>query len=519
MSRMTRRSLPVAGTAAAASLLAPTAVAAPATTTYRRLTVRAGETLVVSRTTRVDVLTVAEGGTLTAPDGHSLTLTVDGVETGQALTGTGGSSTAVVAGAYRGDVVLNVATANPQTYSSLPFPFRQGLYVGSTGVVTAKSVLAGVVGGRLTDAYARGVRIASTGEAYNGVYVAGGDYLLKTPRISLTGNGRCDFIGYGAAVLGTGEDTTLVVDGDGIKNQGAVRTAVIADGGSKVIVKNSRILTKNGELPDDYVSTVETAYMQDAPWMLGISGNVRATNLLGEKTSATYINSAVYSEEWGALSVDNGSNRKLTAIESEFGNTGDDGYGSYAIGDTTERFLGCELHVSTYAAIDRGGSIHYGDSSRAAVAALDDELELGLSAAELAELTPRHTKVNSLRWGDVARRRLCHHRRRYRLQHRQEHLPRQGRQVSIRVDGSAGARLDPGNGIVLQVMEDDDPGPVMVDGKLMNVGVHHEPTGDPTGTAPSTSPPSTTRTPPRRSPASPSRATSATPCGAARTWR
>ncbi|MHB9863731.1 hypothetical protein [Streptomyces sp. YIM S03343] len=481
MSRLTRRSVLVAGTVAAAGLLAPTAaVAAPATTTYRRITVRAGETLVVSKTTKVDVLTIAEGGTLSAPDGYSLTLTVDGVETGQKLTETGGSRTAVVAGTYRGDVVLTVATATPHAYQSLTFPFRQGLYVDSTGVVTAKSVLAGVVGGRLTDTYARNIGIASTGESYNGVYVAGGDYLLKTPRISLVGNGRSDFIGYGAAVLGYGDDTTLVIDGAAIKTQGVVRTAVIADGGSNVIVKNSRILTKNGELPDDYVSTVETAYMQDAPWMLGISGNVRATNLLGEKSQATYINSAVYAEGWGALSVDNGSNCKLTAINSEFGNTGDDGYGSYAIGDTTERFLGCELHVSTYAAINRGGAIHYGDSSRATVAALNEELDLGLSATELAGLTPRRTTIDSLRWGvmwhgagsvtvdggtvfNTAKSTFLD----------------KGQKVSITVDGSGGVRLNPGDGIILQVMEDDDPGPVMVDGKLMNTGVYKEPTGDP----------------------------------------
>jgi hypothetical protein len=54
-----------------------------------------------------------------------------------------------------------------------------------------------------------------------------------------------------------------------------------------------------------------------------------------------------------------------------------------------------------------------------------------------------------------------------------------GQQVTVTVDGSKGAKLNPRNGILFQVMADDDPGPVMVDGVLLNAGVYTEPTGDP----------------------------------------
>jgi hypothetical protein len=47
------------------------------------------------------------------------------------------------------------------------------------------------------------------------------------------------------------------------------------------------------------------------------------------------------------------------------------------------------------------------------------------------------------------------------------------------VDGSEGARLEPANGILLQMMEDDDPGPQMVNGELLNTGVYREPSSDP----------------------------------------
>ncbi|SFE40217.1 hypothetical protein [Streptomyces mirabilis] len=143
--------------------------------------------------------------------------------------------------------------------------------------------------------------------------------------------------GVGAAVVGTGSATTLVVDGARITNKGVVRTTVVADDGANVVVKNSRLRARNGTLPADYQATVETPYMEAVPWMLGLDGNVRATNLIGAGTKATYINSTVQSETWGALSVEGGSGLQLTAINSSVGNTGTYGYGTYAIGDATVR--------------------------------------------------------------------------------------------------------------------------------------------------------------------------------------
>ncbi|MFE2603544.1 hypothetical protein ACFXDI_09365 [Streptomyces mirabilis] len=487
MTLITRRSFLIAGTATAGALLASATSALAAgptakTTKADKISVGAGETYQLSATTRVSELSIAEGGKVTAPDGYSVTLTVDGVETGQLLTETGGTETLISAGTYQGDIVLTVAEANAVTYQTVTFPFRQALYVGADGVDRAKSVLSGVVGGTLTDTLARNVAITSTGECFDGVFVKNGTYTLKSPAISLTGNGRCDFAGYGAAVVGTGSATTLVVDGARITNKGVVRTTVVADDGANVIVKNSRLRARNGTLPADYRATVETPYMESVPWMLGLDGNVRATNLIGAGTKATYINSTVQSETWGALSVEGGSGLQLTAINSSVGNTGTYGYGTYAIGDATVRVLGSQFDVGSYATICAGpaASIHYGDSTREAVAALNSSLGLGLTKAELAAVPARITVVNSghfgfmffgagtlkLDGGTV-------------ITSAQTTFLNKGQQTSITVDGSDGAQLNPGNGIILQMIESDDPGPVNVDGKMMNVGVYTEPTGDP----------------------------------------
>src|SRR5262249_42358874 len=150
---------------------------------------------------------------------------------------------------------------------------------------------------------------ASLGQDFNGVYAAGGTHTVQNSEIAFLGDGRSDFAGYGAAVTATGADTKLVLDGVHILTRGVVRTAVVATGGSNVPVKNSSIYTRNGVLPSDYQQTVNLAQMRSVPWMLGINGfdNVRATNLLGPASIASYVNSSITSEGWGVLSTDSGS--------------------------------------------------------------------------------------------------------------------------------------------------------------------------------------------------------------------
>jgi len=96
-------------TVATAVLLLCLASAASAWPRWGRgpsLTVRSGQTYTVPQTTRLGSLTLEPGGAIVAPAGDSLTLTVDGIETGQALASTYATSTTIVPGNYRGDVVL-----------------------------------------------------------------------------------------------------------------------------------------------------------------------------------------------------------------------------------------------------------------------------------------------------------------------------------------------------------------------------------------------------------------------------
>jgi hypothetical protein len=461
-------------------------LAVPAVSAAATLTVPAGQTVVVDETTSLTALTVEDGGILAAPAGHSLTLTVGGIETGQALVTTDAVDTRILPGVYTGKVVLTVAEATPVVYQpagppgtpTVTFPFRQAIYVDGSGYVAAKSVPAAAREGVVKAKSARDVKISSTGECFDGVYVGGGSYRLASPVVRLRGNGRSDFIGYGAAIAASGKTTRLVVNHADIVTRGVVRAAVTADDGSNVIVKNSTIVTRNGVLPADYVPTIDTAQMRSVPWMLSLSGNVRSTNLLGTNTKASYIKSNISSEGWGVLSTDGCTTPKLTAIDSRIAITGKDGYGSYGIGDATERFLGCTFDVATYATISRGSYLYYGDSTRSRVANLNRNLDLRLTQKELDAIPVRPTIVNSDRFGimwhgggtlDVSGG--------TRFTTKETTFLDKGQAIAITVDGSRGAKLTPANGVLMQVMDDDDPGPEMP--AMTNTGVYHEPTGTP----------------------------------------
>ncbi|MCV2394313.1 hypothetical protein OEB99_08330 [Actinotalea sp. M2MS4P-6] len=440
-----------------------------------RVTVAAGETWSVTSTTRLCALTLADGGTIDAPDGKDVVLVVDGAQTGTAIEETGGTRTVIEPGSWRGDVVLEVVDERDVEWQGLVFPMSQALYVGADGPVaglSATEALRGRVGGTT----AANLRVTSTGENFGGVVVSGGDYTVTAATIRLTGNGRSDFIGSGAGLAVT-DGATVVVDHARIDNEGVARVGVWASGGSNLVVKNSTIATHDGVLPDDYRSTVDLASMQAAPWMLGIVGNVRATNLMGDGTQATYIGSRISSTGWGVLSTDTGSNVRLTAINSTLTLTGDDGYGSYAIGDAVEEFLGTTFDVADYVSIVRGGTLHFGDSDPASVAALDDSLGLGLTGLELRRLRERATVLDSDRFGvmfhgagDVTIDGAT------RMTTGETAFLDKGQAVDLVVDGSQGASVAAGNGVIFQLMEDDDPGPVMTDDGLLNVGVYTEPT-------------------------------------------
>jgi hypothetical protein len=511
--------------------------------------VQSGATWEITQTTKLSSLTIGEGAAIKAPEGYSVTLTVDGVETGQVLEKWSGKDYKFVPGAYKGDVVLTVAKANLVSRSggrggapeggmpgagegarsgapeggtrgaargegaggreggmpaaragaavpggaapgaagapggamagagggrggrsSGPYAFRQALYLDEKGLDESKSVLAAVKGNRPSGFDISDIEIKSNGSNYEsptspggtgftGIYVAGGEYKLKNVKIDFLGDGLNDFIGYGAAIVTAGDNTKLVVDNATINNKGVVRAGVIVKDGSKVIVKNSSIQALNGVLPPDDPFG-QSGEMRSTLWISGMTGTTRATSVLGTNTQATYINSSVASEGWGVLSTDGTNNVHLTAINTKVINTGEDGYGNYNDPSAHTAYYGCEFNIGTFASSIGSGDVYYGDSTAEAVAGLNEKLGLGLTDEELKAIPEKPTIINSKKYGV--------------MWHRSGNpltvdggtifnTPKTtflvlGVPALLTMDGSKGAQINPGNGVIMQVVSDDEPG-------------------------------------------------------------
>jgi len=486
-------------------------------------------TTIVNTTTQLSKLTIEDNASIAAPDGYSLTMTVDGIETGQVLKTWSGIDYKFAPGAYQGDIVLAVTKTNniPEMNmgglmsgsddaagaaggSGMPgaadgaggaapaapaagggaapaagggpgaggsggpspamYSFRQALYLDKDGIDYSKSVLSSVKGEKPAGFEIKNIEIKSKGTFYkdptspggtgfNGIYAAGGEYILKNVKIDFFGDSRSDFVAHGTAVVSSGKGTRLVLDNVTINTQGVARSGVIAKDQSNMIVKNSNIQVKNGVLPPDYAMTMDIAQMRSTLWISGMTGTTRATSILGAGTRATYINTSISFEGWGGLSTDIGKAPELTVINSKINNTGISGYGEYNNSSAVTKILGSEINAVDVGMGSDSGSISLGDSTREAVEALNKELGLGLTAEELKSIPAKSTIINSgfqgIMWhgtgcaltitgGTI-------------INSKDTLFSNKGAFTDIQVDGSQGARFTPGNGIIMQVMDDDEP--------------------------------------------------------------
>lgn len=372
----------------------------------------------IAKTTRLSALTIAPGARISAPKGKSLTLTVDGV------------GVPVAPGDYNGDVVLTVTDTIPVNYLQLPtHPFRAALYVDDGKVVASKSVRAAIQGGSITDQAASNIRIVSNEEAFNGVLVTGAStYTLNDPQLIFTGNGGNDFAGFGAGIMSSGK-ADVTVNRARIYNRGAARGAIFVGGDSVMRINDSEIETYNGVLPADYKFTIDMGRMMEVPWMLGLSGNVRSSNIVDNGT--LYLtNSRVRSQGWGALSTDDTLTVRMY-VKNSLIETIDSGYGGYSIGDALNHFSGSILNVADIGMILAGsGSGTFTDGTVVNSKRFGVMMHSGGGAGWL-----RIEKGSVLNTASTA-------------------IQVKGRAANIIVDR---AQLNTGNGVLLQAMPNDDP--------------------------------------------------------------
>ena len=304
------------------------------------------EPVVVNKTVALSSLNILEGGSISAPEGSQLTLTVNGMEY------------PIMSGSYQGNVVLTVTRDLPEIVDEYgDEKYRTALYVDEEGVDEDRSVLSAIRGGSYEGGNARDINIRSRGEAFNGLLYKAGEHDAENVKIDFCGNGFNDFAGVGAGIVATGTSKVHVRNAD-IHTKGVARGAVLAADHGEILIENSRI---HAEGDDSFVPPEGhplAKNMKEVPWVLGLYGTNRATNIVGSGT-ATYVNCDLQSEGWGVLSTDGVDDPEyfgdvrvhMNVKNSRIAITGESGYGSYSIGATHNTYDHTDFSVPSYALV------------------------------------------------------------------------------------------------------------------------------------------------------------------------
>lgn len=324
----------------------------------------------VKATTSNGTVVIEEGQLYEAPAGKLLTLTSNKVEM------------AIEPGVYP-NAVLSVTDYYGQIGSfgggaANHYEYRAGLYVDETGIVNSRSATDAVNGGTYNKTGASNIKMDSTSHNFNGIIVNGDvDYTISNSTFKFLsgsdGSNVNDFSGYGA-VISAFNGARVTLDNVDIETEGVAKLSSFTDEYAHTIFKDSTIKVMGGKLYDGYLNTADQSKMVAPPWVLGITGNARGTNLEGNLSSTTVYDSDMYANQWGVVSTDAGKNMLLMIIDSKLELLGEDqeddpfstnygsGYGTYAIGNAYEYFYGAEINVGTYATIITGGHLFFDES-------------------------------------------------------------------------------------------------------------------------------------------------------------
>ena len=391
------------------------------------------------------------------PEGKLATLVRDGVE----LPRSGGESGGELVLTDKLDIRHSCELSADKAVN-----YRAGLFITKDGLRPEGSVTAAVTGGRYDDACADGVAVESRSADFSALIVDGGAYALKNAKLNMIsesdGKEVCDFAGLGSAVCAF-NGARVDIENCDIVTEGVAKCTVFVDDGSDVVIRDSRLEARGGKLYDGYINSADFNYMVAPPWVLGIAGNARGTNLMGNKAATVLVNSDVKAANWGALSTDNGEDNRLTVIDTTLSVTGCEadkkdpyhktwgsGYGTYILG-ADEDFRGVTMNVGTYIGIAREGNAVYRSSrghirvespttgqvlyegeGKGQISRLNSDV-FGIMAHDRAELTLTDGTV--MHTGDAA------------------FLMRAGG-VKIRIEDGAQVRSD--SGVLLQLIDDDD---------------------------------------------------------------
>lgn len=372
---------------------------------------------VVKENTALSSLAIAEGASVAALEGKSVTMTIEGI------------GTAIKPGTYKGDIFLTVSDNFLMPPGGLmrlskPKAMRAAIVIEDGKYVAAKSVPAIVQGGKVTDRATRDVTIFACQDNFNGIIVAGDSvYAIDGVKIDFEGNGSNDFIGFGAGIACIGNSRVTINNSD-IHLKSITRCAVHAGGNSVITFNNCRI-TNESPATDKMNPT----------WVLGFRGTSRSTQLC-DHAVVYYNNCYLCSNGWGTLGVDGGVVVRMFVKDSTIELKGPRarGYGAFSIGDCFISYDHCTVNVQGYPLLI-GGSEGKSDGEITNGTVINSPL-YGVMMFRDAGSELVVNKGATFNTGSSV-------------------FVVKGSNSFLNIDNAV---LNPGNGVILQLMDNDEPG-------------------------------------------------------------
>ncbi|MGM9614617.1 MAG: hypothetical protein ACI3W7_03675 [Oscillospiraceae bacterium] len=228
---------------------------------------------------------------------------------------------------YQGDVVITLMEKAKSVNSGNAkfgddagsligdFFYSAAAYFDADGYQEKSSVVEAQYGAVVDDHSVSGMDFISDGDYFSGVYVTDTDVAVSDSTFIGIGKGGDDFTGQGAMVIASGEAQVTIADSIFV-TQGALRSAIWAGGSSNVEVVNTVVQAYNDEelVPYSTEDNYATPMMQQVPFALGLTGNIRATLDCGQ-ASIRFEDSLIASNGWAVLSTDSG-NGSLDAVDT-----------------------------------------------------------------------------------------------------------------------------------------------------------------------------------------------------------
>jgi hypothetical protein len=328
----------------------------------------------------------------------------------------------MVSGRHIGDKLLILPGGTRR--GGPPQEFRAAVVIDNGKYVPEKSVPAIIKGGSITDKATVGVSTTGCEDDFNGIIIKGDSkYTIEKAYIEFEGEGRNDFVGYGAGIMAI-DDTKLTINDTDIHFTGAWRCGFHGGGNSITTLNNCRI-----------TNISPTSEKGPPQFATRFSGSSRVTQCCDNAT-VNYNNCYIKNNGWGVLCVDGGVRTRIYAKDSTIELKGPraSGYSAFSIGDCFISYDHRVVNVQGYSMLMGG----HGDKNDAEIIN-GTIINSDLNAVMIFRLQGGEIMVSK---GSV-------------LPSASSSFLLKGACAYLNIDNAV---LNPGNGVILHLMDNDDFG-------------------------------------------------------------